>query len=63
MQVTVDLTLCMGHGQCENAAPTVFHVSDEGLVELLQPTPPDELYPLVEDAVRLCPVEAISVAR
>jgi ferredoxin len=61
MRVIVDVDRCLGHAQCEIAAPEVFRVSDEGTVELLQETPADTLADKVKDAVARCPERAITV--
>lgn len=61
MKVAVDLELCQGHGQCEDAAPEVFRVNDEGLVDLLMTEPPEALRPKVVDAINRCPADAITL--
>ena len=60
MRVDVDLDLCQAHGQCEFAAPDVFSVDDDGSVEW-QATPPESERAAVQQAVRLCPVQAIKL--
>jgi len=58
LDVAVDMDLCDGHGQCEFAAPAVFQLDDEG--ELQFDAHPDASERgRVEQAVRLCPVQAI----
>lgn len=59
MHITVNLELCKGHAQCEDVLPEVFSIGPEGTVELLQENPPEELRRKVEQAVGLCPVDAI----
>lgn len=59
MKIHVDLPLCQGHGQCEEAAPEVFVVGDDDQVHLLMENPPEELRFKVEEAVRRCPVRAL----
>ena len=61
MHVIVDADLCQGHGVCESEAPAVFEVGKDHKVGVLDPHPPDELRPGVEDAVRFCPTHALSV--
>ncbi len=61
MRVTVDLGLCQGHAQCEDAAPEVFEVGDDALSHLRMQTPPEHLRPRVEEAARRCPTEAIRI--
>ena len=60
MRVFVDLDRCEGHGMCVLAAPEVFDLDDEGLLHY-DPAPPEELRAAVQDAVRSCPVAAISL--
>lgn len=60
MHVDVDLELCQVHGQCEFAAPDVFSIDDDGTVEW-QTTPPESERAAVAEAVRLCPVQAITL--
>ncbi|MEX0874018.1 MAG: ferredoxin [Actinomycetota bacterium] len=62
MRVEVDLGLCQGHGVCESEAPKVFKVSKEtGQVEILDPTPGDELRAQVDAAVKYCPTLALKL--
>jgi ferredoxin len=58
LTVIVDMDLCDGHAQCEFAAPAVFQLDDEG--ELQYEEHPDaEERGRVEQAIRVCPVQAI----
>jgi ferredoxin len=61
VRVVVDLDLCLGHAQCEDAAPEVFEVQDDGYAHVLVEHPGPDLQPQVEEAVRRCPTEAISI--
>ncbi|MEO3788471.1 ferredoxin [Actinocorallia sp. B10E7] len=62
MRVTVDLDLCMGHGQCLLAAPEVFDLSDETeQVVLLDPAPAEDQEPRVRRAASMCPAGAIKI--
>lgn len=61
MKVVVDWDLCEGHGQCEYAAPDVFTINDDGDLEVLNDTPEEHQRKDVEQAVRRCPVRALSV--
>ena len=60
-RVVVDRDLCQGHGVCENEAPTVFSVSKKGELTVLDETPPAEVRPQVELAVKYCPTHALSI--
>jgi ferredoxin len=61
MRVVIDLASCNGHGQCEDVAPEVFRVNDQGRVDLLIESPEDSLRPKVEQAIRLCPEKCIAL--
>ena len=60
MKIIVDWELCVGHGQCEFAAPEVFTINDEGKLELNE-TPPESERANVEQAIRRCPTRALSL--
>ena len=60
-QVVVDFDLCESNAICMGIAPEVFEVRDDDFLYVLQEEPPDELRPKVEEAVRRCPKQAISV--
>lgn len=61
MHVIVDLDVCQNHGQCAFAAPDVFQINADGELEYVE-HPPDDQRAAVEDAVDVCPVQAIRVA-
>ncbi|WP_205698783.1 ferredoxin [Conexibacter sp. SYSU D00693] len=61
MKVIVDSSRCDAHGDCVMAAPDVFALDEDHVVLLLDPTPGEEQRSCVEDAVRRCPVQAISI--
>jgi len=52
---------CIGAGQCVLAAPAVFDQDDDGIVVLLDATPPASEHEAVRKAARLCPAVAIFV--
>ncbi len=59
MRVHVDRERCQIHAQCVFAAPDVFELDEND--ELHYVFGPDEsLFPAVEEAALLCPVQAIS---
>ena len=60
-RVVVDADLCQGHAVCESEAPTVFSVSKEGELTVLDETPPADVRPQVELAVKYCPTHALSI--
>ena len=61
MRVTVDPDLCQAYANCVTTAPDVFALDEKtGLAVVLLPDAPPELHRAVQDAVRLCPVRAIT---
>ncbi|MFI0775299.1 ferredoxin [Streptomyces sp. NPDC021212] len=60
MRVEVDVPKCVAAGQCVLLAPDVFDQRDEdGLVVLLDETPPAELLDSVRESATVCPAAAI----
>ena len=61
MRVIVDVDKCCGAGQCALLVPRVFDQRDDGIVVLLDDTPPAELHASVREAACVCPGSAIRV--
>jgi sterol 14-demethylase len=61
VRVVVDRDLCQGHGVCESEAPEVFSVSKQGVVTILDDSPPDTARSQVELAVSYCPTGALRI--
>ena len=61
MRVTVDEGLCDGHGECVLVAPEIFELGDDDVAIVLQAEPGEELREKAREAVRSCPVAAISL--
>jgi sterol 14-demethylase len=61
MKVLIDRDLCQGHANCTGDAPEVFHIDDEGKLQVLLEEPPADLRPKLELAVRYCPAGAIRI--
>ncbi|EPD96948.1 ferredoxin [Streptomyces albus] len=60
VRVEVDLTRCAGYGNCVDAAPEVFRMSDAAEVaEVTRPEPGPELADAVREAARVCPAHAV----
>ncbi|MFG3106236.1 ferredoxin [Streptomyces tendae] len=60
MKVFVDRDRCEGHGLCEDAAPELFGLDDDGeLVVRFSETVPVGQEDMAEAAARVCPVGAL----
>ncbi|HVB06224.1 MAG TPA: ferredoxin [Acidimicrobiales bacterium] len=65
MNIVVDLNICQGHSQCEEAAPEIFQVreGDNGYQSVVVNANPEAaLREKLEMAVRRCPTEALSIS-
>jgi ferredoxin len=62
MLVNIDRDKCIGSGACVIACPDVFGQDDEGMVRLLDASPPVDLHDRVSEAVHACPASVISTA-
>jgi ferredoxin len=60
-KVGVDIDLCQGHAMCELEAPDYFRVPKRGEVEILQESGPDEDRDEVQNAVDMCPTQALFI--
>ena len=61
MRVVVDFDLCESNAICMGIAPEVFEVRDDDFLYILDETPPEDLRPKIEQAVRSCPKQAIRI--
>ena len=62
-RVVVDFDKCESNALCMGVAPEVFEVRDDDFLYVLQEEPPDELRAKCEEAARVCPKQAITIAR
>ncbi len=63
MHVSLDATQCQAYGNCMVTAPDVFDLGDDdAVVTVLQENPPEERRADVQEAVRSCPVEALTLS-
>jgi ferredoxin len=60
LNVEVDRDLCIGSGDCERRAPSVFALDEEGLAVVLDPSSVDE--ETLRAAAASCPSGAITIA-
>lgn len=64
MKITLDRPRCEGHGLCEEAAPELMHLDDDGeLILDIEEVPADDPRAAAAGAaVRVCPVAALRFA-
>ena len=60
-QIKLDRPRCEGHGLCEEAAPHLMHLDDDGelILDITDIQDPD--LAAAQDAVRVCPVAALKL--
>ena len=63
MKILVDYDLCEANAVCMEQAPEVFKVDEKDELHILIDNPPDSLREKVENAVRLCPRQALSLEK
>jgi ferredoxin len=61
MRIVTDHSKCTGNAVCAGTAPTVFDVSEDGYVEVLDDDPSIDVAPLVRRAAINCPTGAIAL--
>jgi ferredoxin len=61
VKIVVDFDKCKSNAVCMGIAPDIFEVRDDNFLYVLQEEPPESTRPLVEQAVRDCPTQAISI--
>ncbi len=61
MKVTVDPSRCEGNARCIGVAPGVFELGDDDQAHVRAEEVGEGLRPLMEQAARLCPRQAISL--
>jgi ferredoxin len=61
MMVTIDPDLCEANALCVAAAPEVFDLVDDEVVDILLPEPPPEMEAAVTEAVAACPKQALRI--
>ena len=62
MRIEVDQARCEGHGLCEEAAPALMHLDDEGILHIDVDEVPADAEGAAQAAVRVCPVAALRLA-
>ena len=61
MKIVVDYDLCEANAVCMGVSPKCFRVEEDDTLTVLIEQPGEELRGEVEEAVRLCPRQAISL--
>jgi ferredoxin len=61
MKVIVDWDLCESNAVCMKVCPEVFELQDDDTLLIKDETPPESLRAKLEEAVRRCPRQAISL--
>ena len=56
-----DFAACQGYANCVMAAPSIYDIDDDGTVVLLKEEISEEERVKVEEAVKSCPVSALSI--
>ena len=62
VHVSVDRDLCEANGVCAGLVPTVFDLGDDDVLDITQPSPPEELRDQVALAVERCPRQALTLS-
>ena len=62
MKVVVNYDLCESNAVCMAILPEVFEVRDDDFLYVLDENPPEEMRAKLEESVRRCPKQAISIA-
>ena len=61
MKIVVDYDLCEANAVCMDVCPECFRVEDDDTLTILVERPAESLRKKVEEAVRLCPRQALSL--
>jgi ferredoxin len=62
MHVNVDYDLCDSNAICMGILPEVFEVRDDGFLYILNEDPGEDLRARLQESVRACPTQAISIS-
>jgi ferredoxin len=61
MKIIVDYDRCEGYGRCVEIAPEIFALNDDGQSYVVAERLEAEMRPQIEQAVRLCPRQALAL--
>jgi ferredoxin len=60
-KLNADAAACEGYGNCVASAPDAFDIDDDGVVVVLRDTITEHERERIEESVRSCPVDALSI--
>ncbi len=60
--LTIDREKCLNSGQCAYLQPELFQLDDGGEPQILNERPTGALIAKANDAIEMCPSQAISMA-
>ena len=63
MKIVIDFDLCEANAVCMEVCPECFRVEEDDSLTVLVENPAESLRAKVEEAVRLCPRQAISLEK
>ncbi len=61
MKILVDSDLCEANALCMASCSEVFRVNEDDTLSILMSEIPERLRPQVDEAVRLCPRQALKI--
>jgi ferredoxin len=61
VRIAIDFDLCEANAVCMDVCPECFRVEEDDTLTVIVERPGEELRSKVEEAVRLCPRQAISL--
>lgn len=61
MKVIVDPDVCEANAICVGRCPEVFRLNEDDTLTILMPEVPEELRPVMEEAVARCPRQALRI--
>jgi len=61
MKIIADYDLCEANALCMECCPTVFRVEEDDSLTILMDEVPENLREDLEEAVRLCPRQALRI--
>jgi len=61
MRVVVDFDRCQSHALCTEAAPEIFEVTADGMLNIKIEQPDEKLRKKLLRAIDVCPTQAISL--